>query len=124
MAISSPNPLVEAAVESIEVESFAEKIPIDKHSVDCAVSTFTLCSVGDTFTSDVQCSFKNVAGTVTQLGTATSISALKSDTSLASSGVACSASGTNAIATVTGTVTGGLTPGTLACTVEMLGAAN
>jgi len=27
LAISSPNPLLEAAVESIEVEAFAEKIP-------------------------------------------------------------------------------------------------
>ena len=27
MAIASPNPLLEAAVESIEVEAFAEKIP-------------------------------------------------------------------------------------------------
>ena len=27
MAIASPNPLLEAAVESIEIEAFAEKIP-------------------------------------------------------------------------------------------------
>lgn len=84
------------------------------------VVTASVASVGDTYAVSVRATFKNVGGTVSQVGSSTTVMTACSDSSLNSgSGLALSISGTNIVATLTATVSSG-TLSAADCTIDVV----
>jgi len=73
-------------------------------------------AVGDTFTDVKTATFKNVAGTVTQVGASVDLTPSQSDASLVGSAISFTISATNVVVTLTATATTG-TLGTADCTI-------
>lgn len=80
-------------------------------------------AVGDTFVDTKIATFKNVAGTVTQVGSAVDLSSSQSDASLSTSAISFSVSGTNIVVTLTATATAG-TLGNADCTINAVQVVN
>lgn len=83
----------------------------------------TTNAVGDTFADRKAGTFKNLAGTVTQVGSSVDLTASQSDASLASSAISFAISGTNIVVTLTANATSG-TLGNADCTLAVEGVVN
>ena len=75
-------------------------------------------TVGDTFTDVKSATFKNVGGTVSQVGTSVDLTPGQSDTSITGSAITFTISTTNIVVTLTATATTG-TLGTADCTIAV-----
>jgi hypothetical protein len=103
-------------------------VPLPTNTTNCKVEVTALVKVvvagtvtvvGDTFMDTVVGTFKNVAGTVSQVGTSVDLTPSQSDTHISTSAISFSASGTNIVVTLTVNATGGVGLGTADCTIRV-----
>ena len=92
--------------------SFTLNVPLATATTCCQLEVTALIKVtaagsgtlvGDTFTDVKSATFKNVGGTISQVGTSVDLTPAQSDTSVSSSAITFTISGTNIIVTLTAT---------------------